>query len=105
MLQLCGILTAATFGAASAASAAAAAAAAAAVASGAAVVSVADFGAVPDRGGVRSADSCEAFGKAVDQVRASGAGTLRIPRGVYHFHWDTCAAVSIYVSNTVVTSG
>lgn len=64
-------------------------------------VSVADFGAIPNS----AADSCLAFNKSIEAARESNASTLLIPRGTYHFYWDSCGqwAPLIYVSNTVVT--
>ena len=63
------------------------------------VVSVADYGAIADS----EADSCLAFNKSIEAARANNASVLRIPRGTYHFHWDVCTRVDMYVSNTVVT--
>jgi len=60
-------------------------------------VSVAEYGAKPDT----DADSCTAFNQTITAARRTKATVIRLPKGTYHFHWDSCVAVHMYVSNTV----
>jgi hypothetical protein len=72
-----------------------------AAAAGSSVISVADFGAIANS----EADSCLAFNRSIEAMRANNASVMRIPHGTYHFYWHSCAkwAPLLYVSNTVVT--
>lgn len=45
------------------------------------------------------ADATRAVQSAIDVVRASGGGTVRLERGTYHFYAKDAATVSLYISN------